>query len=476
MFESTGTVDLVFQQLTGVLLLGVGDQLKLVTVAAGCVAAPANPIAVADALEAHAPDTDLVELLEGLEPADLDERVLVEAIAAWERVTSLAAARQGDLIAELARRRSAARLGEFVGDEVAARLAITRAVADAKVDLAVSLDLMPTVHDALKSGSIDHRKATALTDGLAHLPLEVARQIQDAVLADAPDLTVPALRARMRKVELTLDPDAANKRHTRDREDRHVRLTAAPGAMAWLTALLPADGAMSAFTAIDAIAASADPDDERSMDARRADALVDVLAEILESGIGPRGTLKTEQGRRPHLQVTAAASTLLGLDEVPGELAGYGPIPAAMVRAIAADATWRRLFTDPATGEVIGTGPRGYRPGADLTATVTARDATCTFPGCRIPAWRCDLDHIKPFDHAKPAGGQTTSGNLQALCRHHHRMKTYAGWHVSRDASTGATSWTAPTGHTYKRPSTAFNPDPPPLVVTPVRDLGPPPF
>jgi len=47
----------------------------------------------------------------------------VEGVAAWERVTSLAAARQGRLIAELAHRRTWAREQEFVEDEVAARLA-----------------------------------------------------------------------------------------------------------------------------------------------------------------------------------------------------------------------------------------------------------------------------------------------------------------------------------------------------------------
>ena len=491
LLASEGSVDLTFGRLIG-RLTGIpqagsvrvgsvqaeaGDLVRQASASGGCVAAATDPIQLANALDAHLPNTGLVELLEGLEPADLHDAVLVEAIAAWERVTSLAAARQGDLIAELARRRHSQRLGEFVGDEVASRLAATRAVAEAKVGLAASLDLMPAVHDALVCGAIDHRKATAMTDGLGHLPIEVARIIADAVLADAPDLTVPALRARMRKIELTLDPEAVEKRHDRDRSDRHVRLTPAPGAMAWLTALLPADDAMAVFTGIDAIANSSDPDDPRGVEERRADALTDVFTHILATGIAPDGgQLRSEQRRRPHLQVTAAATTLLGLDQVPGDLAGYGPIPASMVRAIAADATWRRIFTDPATGEAVGIGPRGYRPGADLTATVIARDRTCTFPGCRMPAWRCDIDHLIPFDHDRPGDGQTTCANLHSLCRHHHRLKTYAGWTVTRESSTGATSWIAPTGHTYRRPRTDANPDPPRLLQRPAPTDGPPPF
>ena len=37
------------------------------------------------------------------------------------------------------------------------------------------------------------------------------------------------------------------------------------------------------------------------------------------------------------------ASTLLGLDDDPCELTGYGPIPADLGRRIAANGTWRRL-------------------------------------------------------------------------------------------------------------------------------------
>jgi len=124
-----------------------------------------------------------------------------------------------------------------------------------------------------------------------------------------------------------------------------------------------------------------------------------------------------------------------------------------MARAIAADATWRRIFTDPATGELTGIGPTAYRPGAYLTGFVLARDVTCTFPGCRLSAWRCQLDHRIAFDHTQPGHDQTTCENLQTLCQHHHLLKTFAGWHVTKHASTGDTDWTAPTGHVYTRPA-----------------------
>ncbi|QTE27873.1 HNH endonuclease signature motif containing protein [Pengzhenrongella sicca] len=426
----------------------------------------AEQFALAQDLDVRAPGASLVTALEGLDLAGVHDAVLIEAAAGWERITSLATARQGQVLAELAARRERAGLGEFTGDEVASRLVTTRAVADAKITLGMALAQAPAVHDALACGVLDHRKATALTDAVAHLDPDTAATVLAGALPVAPSLTVPALRAKVRRLELTCNPDATRDRARRERGDRHVRIAPAPGttAMAWISALLPAEDAMTIYTAIDALAATADPADPRTVDQRRADALTDVCEVILRTGLTPTGTpLPTAHGTRPQLLITAAATTLLGLDDTPADLAGYGPIPADLAREIATDATWRRIFTDPGSGLVTAVGTRTYRPGADLTRTVVARDRTCTFPGCRMPAWRCDLDHRDPYNHHDPdAGGQTCPENLHCLCRHHHRLKTYAGWHVTRDASTGDTHWITPTRHRYTRPGRDTNPDPPP--------------
>ena len=127
------------------------------------------------------------------------------------------------------------------------------------------------------------------------------------------------------------------------------------------------------------------------------------------------------------MQVTVAATTLMGLDDQPGELDGYGTITATMARYIATDptATWRRLFTDD-EGRVLHAGTTTYRPPAHMTRTVIARDVHCMFPGCRKKARHNDLDHIQAF---KP-GDQTTTANLMSLCRRHHRFKHDGEWTV----------------------------------------------
>jgi hypothetical protein len=53
----------------------------------------------------------------------------------------------------------------------------------------------------------------------------------------------------------------------------------------------------------------------------------------------------------------------LGSDEFPGELVGYGPLPATAIRQIAQDATWQAIYTDPATGRMTAAGTRLLKPG-----------------------------------------------------------------------------------------------------------------
>jgi hypothetical protein len=59
---------------------------------------------------------------------------------------------------------------------------------------------------------------------------------------------------------------------------------------------------------------------------------------------------------------------------LPGELAGYGTITAEQARELAAQGTWRRILTDPATGAPTDYSTTVYRPPAaprDLVVTRT---------------------------------------------------------------------------------------------------------
>ena len=82
-----------------------------------------------------------------------------------------------------------------------------------------------------------------------------------------------------------------------------------------------------------------------------------------------------------------------------------------------------------------------YRPGARVAAFVRAAYRTCTFPNCDVPAARCQIDHLIPFDHDDPErGGWTIVTNLQPVCVFHHQAKTSGAWSAVMLAG-GAILW-----------------------------------
>ena len=157
--------------------------------------------------------------------------------------------------------------------------------------------------------------------------------------------------------------------------------------------------------------------------------------------------------------VVASLDTLLGMTDTPAHIPGLGPVPAATARELAADGAWRMWLTD-AAGLVTAVGTRRYRPGAAMARLITAREATCRFPGCTMAAEKCDIDHVLPW----PAASGTVRQNLGPLCRRHHRLKTHLGHrlatHHDESGNTDTWTWTLPSGlATTQHPASPLNPD-----------------
>ncbi|MCW2758329.1 MAG: endonuclease, partial [Nocardioidaceae bacterium] len=80
---------------------------------------------------------------------------------------------------------------------------------------------------------------------------------------------------------------------------------------------------------------------------------------------------------------------------------------------------------------------------------VKERDGSCVFPWCARTARSCDTDHVVPYDE----GGPTSSDNLAALCRSHHRLKTHGSWTYTV-LEPGSYLWRSPNGLSYLRDGT----------------------
>ena len=102
----------------------------------------------------------------------------------------------------------------------------------------------------------------------------------------------------------------------------------------------------------------------------------------------------------------------------------------------------------PAAGPPAGCGHAGavsgYRIPDSMRRLIEARDQTCRFPVCRLPAWRTEMDHTIPYD----LGGPTCRCNVSAECKHHHRVKHSQGWRLSQHRP-GFLLWATPARLTY---------------------------
>ena len=412
--------------------------------------------------------------------ADLDalsDAALLSTITSWARTVAWAQANGARALAEFARRRAADPVhAPYAADELAPALHLATGTAQAQLDRATALDehLAPT-RDLWEAGLLDERRIAVIVDGVRHLTPEVASRVQARVLPAAPNQTAAQLRAAVRRAVIDTDPAGAEDRHRAAHADRGVQLYPEPDGMATLSATMSAPDAVGCFERLTRLARGLGAADPRSMDARRSDLLAGlVLGRIIagevtagEPAADPAADAEAGQSEDPAATSTEAAGagpvvvrpvgpgeplvhvvidfeTLRGAAEHAADLAGYGPITADAARAVAADAVWRRIVTDPLTGTVIDVGRTTYRPPAGLADLVRARDGTCRFPGCGRSAAGCELDHLVPFPD-----GPTSAGNLADECSRHHHLKHDTDWHVVALPG-GALEWKSPTGATYR--------------------------
>lgn len=307
---------------------------------------------------------------------------------------------------------------------------------------------------ALETGELSLTQVRSVLELTQGLPAEVAVAVEqvavDAASAAAAGGVVSTnadLRRRMRRTRERMHPEPLADRRARALADRRVCVDAAPDGMAWLGLLLEAERATAIGQRLDALAAPAVSDDHRTPAQRAADLAADLLLvgavtddERTRAGAAATGAVQ------PRINVTVPVLTLLGLDDEPAELEGYGPIDGDTARRLTAHArSMRRILVHPETGAALSYGREHYRAPADLDGFVRVRDGQCRFPGCSRRADRADLDHTTAWAH----GGETAASNLAALCRHHHRLKHEAGWRVALEER-GIMRWTSPVGHVLR--------------------------
>jgi hypothetical protein len=332
--------------------------------------------------------------------------------------------------------------GDYLAEELGAEASLSPREAGNLLDVAVKLaERLPATLDALEAGTVDLARVRALLAVTTPMTPEQAGEVERRVLARGGRSSRSGFRRAARRAADRVDPDAAAERARLRLENRHMWKGRCADGASDVGGTLPTEVADAIWRRVTSLALHARlPEDLRTLEQVRAD----VYAALL---LGANtGDLARNEGRTVPVEVlvTVAATTLAGLDDEPGHVAGHGSIPADVARRLAEHAHWRRVLYDPVDGTLLDVGRRRH-PTDALRRFVKTRDQLCRFPGCPLPAEACDVDHTDRHGD----GGATRDGNLGAACRRHHRMKDEdSGWELLQ-TSPGHFTWTSPVGRTY---------------------------
>ena len=422
---------------------------------------------------------ELVEVLRARPPSpgpgprqerDLEVEVFGPAMLSLEAVELLSrqvAALRVACVAAVADETPGGSATDRVLDELSCALVVSRRSAQHTRATAEMLRHQPEVWAALFRGDLDLTRARILADALFEVPRtdpdgvpredfesECAALLADG-LAYAKDHTARRLELFLQRRLLALGCGERPRRRSRGLAERGVWVDHRGDGTADLVARLASEDAERVYGVIRACALAdrnGDPTHEgaatrETLDLWLAAALVDLILDPRVSA-GTTDPVAVSDGTRSRrarvdtvITVTIPIDSLAGLTDSPGVINGFGAIPAADARRLAAgDARWRHVLTCRTSGAVLDVGTLSYRPPAALDRHVRLRDGTCRFPGCSVPAAECDLDHLVPFPL-----GPTSADNLHALCRRHHGLKHEGGWRVEAISGSGL-RWTSPQG------------------------------
>lgn len=394
----------------------------------------------------------MFEVLE-LFDTEADESGLVDGIAALERLKAAAAARQARLTAALDSARRSAEAEAEAGVPaarrcrgLAAEVALARRGSPVRgsrhLGLAKALvHEMPHTLAALECGVLSEWRATILVRESACLDRDDRSRLDVELCSDTGRLDGvgdAALAAAAKAIAYRLDPHAVVDRAARAAGDRTVTIRPAPDTMTYVTALLPVAQGVSVFAALKRAADSTC--DGRSRGQIMADTMVERIT-----------CRPADQPVPVAVSVVLSDQALLGAENCPAVVAGYGSVPAPFARNLIAaavtdprsQAALRRLYSAPASGALVTMESRSRTFPKALAEFIGLRDQRCRTPYCGAP--------IRHHDHAEPhrRGGATSADNGLGLCEACNYIKEVPGWSVTTSQPDGfrhRADFTTPTG------------------------------
>lgn len=359
------------------------------------------------------PGAALAAALDSFELSCVPNERIVDVLAARYRQLAHDQAQMLATLVELGRAtpdvgpgvaRRAAHVQPWASGEIAAALTLTHRTADRELHFAETVLGLPLVFAALRAGRIDRGKVWVFADHLHPLACGLTDPQIEAVCSRLVPLaagwTTGQLAARLLRAIIAVDPEHARRRYDRAVRDRQVcGYLDHTGTVTIAATGLSTDEAAAACERLERLAAVVkraghpgrpaqieadlflgllDGRFHHKTEAQIVGALLgrsdDVAAPDLNESETP--TRSRSPGPGPGeagagVEIRVGLSTLLGLDDLPGEIPGLGPVLASVARKVVAaqarGAQWRFAVTD-AGGYLDLAGVIRRRPSSGLHA------------------------------------------------------------------------------------------------------------
>lgn len=295
------------------------------------------------------------------------------------------------------------------------------AAASGRVAVARELADLPLATQAFGDGDISYGHAAMIARTSEKLGDKMEANAETILVTAAKELDLGRLRVVALKLQHCIDPDSVREEANESHELRFLHFSQTLDGVFYMNGRFDSEAGAIIQTALNALSGPPTPDDRRTPRQRRADSMVELARQKLNSG-----TLPEVGGQKPHLTVTVSMATLANQPGSPAaDLEWASPIPAETARRLACDAAVTPIFLDSESSQ-----PRAGQTSRSISGSqrkaLVFRDKGCRFPGCDRPADWTDVHHLKHWAD----GGEHVMDNLILLCRRHHRKVHEEGWHL----------------------------------------------
>ncbi len=295
----------------------------------------------------------------------------------------------------------------------------------------------PATMAKLREGDLQFYAARVIANATCVIDDDSKRALADRVIAEeAVDLIPGRVSAMAERRVFEVDPDAADRRARRERDEQRVTVSDGWSGTASLSVCMESERVAACH---DALRREARARKAAGADQRLGQLMCQVLFERL-TGAASVTDVKAQ------VNLVMTDTTLFALSDAPANLIGCGPLPAHAARLLATsrNASLRRLYTDPVDGSVVAADTQRRCFDGSLADLITVRDQQCRGIRCASPITA--KDHV--VEHAN--GGRTSFDNGQGLSTNCHTTREHPEMTVTKAADSAMITWRTPSGLTFR--------------------------